>query len=92
MKYRVRIDRLVLDGLGIEARDGSQVARALEAELGALLVAHGLPPHRLVAGNVPALRAPPLRGPRGGPAQVGIGVAEAVHRGLTGERLSGGRS
>ena len=90
MRYRVRIERLVLDGAGIAPSDRHRVGASLEAELERLLVAEGLPGWCLAGGAVPGVAAPLIRLGRGGPATVGADVARAVHRALAGNHGSGG--
>ncbi len=92
MRYRVHIERLVLDGLSVEARDRGRVAVALEAELGRLLVTRGLSKSWLAGGAVPTLSAPPFQGGGGDPARLGAGVAQAVHQSLIRDHFSGGRT
>ena len=44
MRLRLRIERVVLDGLPLQAADGSQVQAALAAELERRLAEHGVDP------------------------------------------------
>jgi hypothetical protein len=78
---RVRIERLVLEGL--EVGDGAAVARALEAELAARLGAGTLPAALTAPAAQARLQAPAIRlDPAMAPASLGRRVAEALDAGL----------
>jgi len=78
---RVRIERLVLDG--VEAGDGAAVARALEAELARRLARGGVPSLLAAAGDHPHLQAPTVQlDPATAPGVLGRRVAAALHAGL----------
>jgi hypothetical protein len=78
---RVRIERLVLDGL--EVGDGGPVARALEAELAARLAVGTLPASFATPASQAKLLAPAVRlDPAMAPATLGRRVAEALDGGL----------
>jgi hypothetical protein len=80
-RVRVRIERLVLDG--VETADGRAVARALEAELAARLAHGGLPQLLAAAGDHPRLQAPAVQlDPATAPGALGQRVAAALHTGL----------
>lgn len=82
MDIDVHIDRLVLDGLGLDARTAALVAAAVEAELASRLAA-GPFDTAMGAAAVPLLRAAPVQVPAGaGPQSLGHGIAAAVLGGL----------
>lgn len=61
MRVRLHIERVVIEGVPIGARDAALVQRALEHELARSLAADPPPRNRLVDGAVSDLSAPPLR-------------------------------
>lgn len=86
MTITVHIDRLVLDGLPFDPRQGAQVRAAVERELARRLAEGG---HAAVGGSraLAALDAgsidlPPAPDPDG----LGAGIAGAVHGGLGASR------
>jgi len=83
VNIRVRIERLVLDGLPVGRADGPLVRAAVEAELGKLLAQDGLAPELRRGAALPTLRAGSLPdAPPAGPGALGAGIAAAVHRGI----------
>ena len=86
MTIRVRIDRVILDGVPISAAQAPHVRAAIEAELGRLLGERGVPRdgagRPLRAAATPSLRAPDTRLARGEPAAAGRRIAGAVYRSL----------
>ena len=85
MRVVLDIERLVLEGLAVSAADARRISAAAEGELSRLLGA-GPVPARLRKGiAVPSLPAPALKlASRSTPEAIGIGIAQAVHRGLAG--------
>ena len=57
MKINLHIERLVLDGLPVEARQGALVREAIEAELTRLLAENGLSSRLQTGGIFPRLPA-----------------------------------
>lgn len=55
MNINLHIERLILDGLPIEARQGALVKEAVEAELRRLLEANGLSASLQTGGSFPSL-------------------------------------
>jgi len=53
MKINLHIERLILEGLPLEKRQGPQVQAAVERELTRLLTANGLAPELQSGGAVP---------------------------------------
>ena len=83
MKINVRIERLILDGLPIERRDGAAVQAAIERELAKLFNSGQLSPALLSSSMVASLRAESIELPEGvNPATLGQQIAQAVHQSL----------
>ena len=81
MKIDLHIERLILDGLPLNRREGAVLQNALERELAQLLGQGGI--HRLTGGAVPQLPVPAIQlSPGGQPAQWGRQIARALHGGL----------
>jgi hypothetical protein len=83
MNVHVHIERLVLDGLPVEAGSGAAVRAAVEAELAELITEHGLGSglqrggaHACMRGGNIAMCAGP------DPDALGKQIGGAVHRGL----------
>lgn len=80
MKVKVRIDRLVLDGLPVTAAQGPLVRRAVEVELARLLAATDPRGLARTGGASPVERAPGVRLAGGeGPGVLGTRIARSVH-------------
>jgi hypothetical protein len=86
MRIRVRIDRVILDGVPLSAAQAPYVRAAIESELGRLFAERGVPHDRsgglLRAGATPSLHPPEVRVTRNQPAATGRGIAGAVYRSL----------
>jgi hypothetical protein len=82
MRIRVRIDRVLLDGVPIATTEAPYVRTAIESELRRLLVEHGLPRALRASGATPHLRAPDTRVARAHPAVTGTRIGGAVYRSL----------
>ena len=83
MKINVHIERLILDGLPIERRDGATVQAAVEAELARLFNAGELSPALLSSTAVPGLRAASIELKETvSPDGLGQQIAHAVHGSL----------
>jgi hypothetical protein len=78
MRLRVRIDRLVLDGLPLGPGDGPRVQAALEAELGRRLSERDVPPRLLEAGALRSLDGGDIPRLSAAPAEAGSQIARAV--------------
>ncbi len=61
MNINLHIERLILDGLPVEARDSALVQAAVEAELGRLLSERGIPSDLQTDVNQARIPAPTLR-------------------------------
>lgn len=82
-RVEVRIDQLMLEG--VRPADASAVAAALERELGRLTSAGGLPTSWRDGAIIGRLDAGSLRAAPGMPPDtLGVQIAQALHRGLTG--------
>lgn len=80
---RVHIERLVLEGLPVERRQGPLVQAAVEAELSRLLAKGGLGPELASGGAVPSVPAGSISLERGTPARIGRQIAGAVWKGMS---------
>jgi hypothetical protein len=89
MNIELHIERLVLDGLPVESRQGALIQSAVEAELARLLAGNGLRPELLSGGAVGSLRAGGIQLEQGFSApHLGEQIAGAVHSGIAAD--SGG--
>lgn len=90
----LHIERLVLDGLDLDAHNGAMLGAAIEAELARLLAEGGLQGELMVGGAIDRVRGASISlPPAGDPATWGRHIAGAVYRGIgtehTGERAGG---
>jgi hypothetical protein len=85
MNVHVHIERLVLEDLPLTRADSSLVQAALERELTRLVVDHGLPTG-LVSGQAVRRRVGGdlAVSPGATPGDVGVGIAQSIHGGLSG--------
>ena len=80
MKIHLHIERIVVDGLPLTARDGALVRAALEAELTRLLAQPQPGGARRASTAVPRVRADGIRVAREArPAEIGQQIARSVH-------------
>jgi hypothetical protein len=83
MTVHLHIERLVLDGLPLEAADGPAVQAAVEAELTRLLSEEGVGPGLQRGGALASLRGTDVELPSApDPGTVGREIGGAVHRSL----------
>ncbi len=61
MNINLHIERLILDGLPVEARDSALVRAAVESELSRLLSERGIPSDLQTEANQARILAPTLR-------------------------------
>ena len=80
---KVHIERLVLEGLPVERRQGPLVQAAVQAELSRLLAQGGLGPELAAGGAVPSVPAESIRLGGGSPAQMGRQIARSVYGGMS---------
>ncbi len=86
MKIALNIERLSLDGLPLERRDGREVQAAVEQELARLLRAQGLGPEWRAGGAAARVQAPGLQvAKETQPRLLGRRIAGSIHRGLGGK-------
>jgi len=89
MNIELHIERLVLDGLQVEARDRAHLQAAVEAELTRLLTTGGLRSELLAGGALRSLGAGEIQATHGSTAlHLGNQIAQAVHSGIGGENAS----
>lgn len=80
MKINLHIERLVLEGLPLDKRHGSQVQAAITAELTRLLQAQGLAHELRSAGVVPYRPTPAIQVDKTSqPSQIGQQIAQSVY-------------
>jgi hypothetical protein len=83
MNIRLHIERLVVDGFGLQRADGRVVQSAVQAELVHLLTGNGLRQELLQGGVVPQVKADPLQaGAKPSPRQLGSEIARSVYGGI----------
>lgn len=83
MKIQVHIERLILDGLPLERRQGPLVQAAVEKELTRLLTVHGLGREWQSGGAVPRKRAAGIRLVNAiDPTGLGRQIARSIYSGI----------
>lgn len=83
MNVRLHIDRLVVDGFGMQHADGRLVKAAVQNELTRLLTGNGLRHEFKQGGAVPQVRAGALEaGPKPSPRNLGTQIARSVYGGI----------
>jgi hypothetical protein len=83
VNIHLHIERLILDGLPLDAHQAGQVQQAVEAELTRLFATAGPAPGLQSGWAMPAMRAGGIE-LRGGevPHQLGTRIAQSLHQGL----------
>jgi hypothetical protein len=82
MNIKVHIDRLILEGLPVNATDGPGVRGAVETELTRLLTSGGVSP-ALQRGAIPQVRAGSLQfSEHSAPDQLGQQIARCLYGGI----------
>ena len=80
MNIELRIERLILDGLAVNATNRGEVQAAVEAELTRLLSSGGLSPALLLGGMMPSVPATSIQlTPHYEPTDLGRYIAGGVH-------------
>jgi hypothetical protein len=80
MKVNLHIERLILDGLPLEAKDGAAVRAAIEAELVRLLTENAGAANWQTGVATPSLRADPIQLTNiSQPAQIGQQIAGSIY-------------
>jgi hypothetical protein len=83
VNIRLHIERLVVDGFGLRAAEGSVVRSAVQTELARLLTGHGLRRELQQGGAVSNVEAGGLHvGLKPSPRQLGSGIARSVYGGV----------
>jgi hypothetical protein len=83
MNIHLKIERLVLEGLSVDKRQGPQIQAAVEAELARLLGASGLSEELRQGTALPRVPAGTIQPPHhGDPALLGRQIANAVFGGI----------
>ena len=83
MNIKIDIERLVLDGINLEAGQRAQLQAALETELARLLARGGVSPELRSGGAVSSLRARAIQLSReGSPSHLGKQIARSVYGGI----------
>src|SRR5262249_47529579 len=82
MKINLHIERLVLDGLPIEASQSRLIQSAIETELSQLLAESGLSSELTTGGVLSQLRAGSIQLTNATPVRLGRQIAGAVYGGI----------
>jgi hypothetical protein len=87
MKIRLHIERVVLDGLPLERRDGPLIQGAVEKELARLLGMHGPGSQWKSSGAVPRVTAPGFQlDNETPPRRLGRQIAGSIYRSIGGSQ------
>jgi hypothetical protein len=80
MNINLHIERLILDGLPLEARDGAAIRAAVEAELARLLTENGELSNRQTGYATPRISADAVQiAAQSDPAQIGQQIAGSIY-------------
>ena len=83
MNINLHIERLILDGLPLEARDGAILRAAVEVELARLLTENNVAANWQTGGAVPNVRSNAIElTTQSSPAQIGRQIAGSIYRGI----------
>jgi hypothetical protein len=83
MNIRLHIERLVVEGFGLQRGDARALKSAMQAELVYLLTGNGLRHELQQGGSVPQVRAGTLQiGAKPSPPQLGAQIARSVYGGI----------
>jgi len=83
MNIVLHIERLILDGIPLEAGSAARLQGAVESELGRLLAAGGLSAQLQNGGALPSVQAVSIQlATQADPQQLGGQIAQAVYRGV----------
>jgi hypothetical protein len=83
MNINLHIERLILDGLPIEARQGALLKEAVEVELTRLLEQSGLSANLQMGITVPSLTAPSIQlNTEKNPTKIGQQIGQAIYKGV----------
>jgi hypothetical protein len=83
MNVKLHIERLVLDGFPLTARQGAEVREAVQAELTRLMTETSIHPELQQSQSIPKLRADPLHTTsNAAPRTLGVKIARSVYGGV----------
>ena len=83
MNINLHIERLILDGLPLEARDSATIRAAVEVELARLLTQNSDAANRETGGAVPNVRSNAIElTTQSSPAQIGRQIAGSIYGGI----------
>lgn len=86
MNIELHIDRLVLEGLPLESRHGSQLREAIERELHQLLQSHSLAANMQVVQTIRRIQAPAIQFSQSPQLQsLGQQIAQSIYDGIGGQ-------
>lgn len=86
MNIELHIDRLVLEGLPLESRQGPQLREAIESELQQLLQSHGLAANMQTEQTIRRIQAPVIQFSRSPQVQsLGQHIAHSIYSGIGGQ-------
>lgn len=87
MNINLHIERLILDGLPLEARDGAILRAAVEVELARLLTENNVAANWQTGGATPSVRADAIQlTAESSPTQIGRQIAGSIY-GSTGKTI-----
>ena len=83
MNVNLHIERLILDGVGIDPQQRHSLQSAVEQELAQLLTTGGLASALTGGGAVPRVAGPSIQlGGVNSPGELGSQIAHSVYRGI----------
>lgn len=84
MRINLHIERLLLDGLPIERRQGPEIQEAIEMELTRLLAAQGFTADSFSSGSLQRVNVDGFQFSHGAEAgELGNQIAHSVHQGIS---------
>ena len=83
MNINLHIERLILDGLALEAGDGTALRAALEIELARRLIQNNVAANWQTGGATPSVRADAIQlTGESSPAQIGRQIAGSIYESI----------
>jgi hypothetical protein len=92
MKIRVEIERLVLTGIDVGAREAAQIQAAVKRELTRMIAGEEMGREIAASTAVPKIIGPDLDLRKESPGRMGERIAGSVYGGMTGMRRSAVRA
>lgn len=86
MKIIVEIERFVLEGMHVGAREAAQIQTAVEGELTRMIAEGGLGREAHVSTTIPSVAGPDLMLKKESARRVGERIAQSVYAGVAGVR------